>query len=56
MAGGFNRYAERNNVKIQRPAGNGQVREIPIHWDAIAKQDRLDMNIVILPGDTIVVP
>jgi len=56
VARGFTRYAKRNEIRIQRPANTGAIREIPIVWDAIADGDNQHMNIVMLPGDTIIVP
>jgi polysaccharide export outer membrane protein len=56
MAGGLTRFAKRDGVKILRADPKGNLREIPIDYDAVASGKRLDMNIFILPGDTIWVP
>jgi polysaccharide biosynthesis/export protein len=57
MAGGPTRFAKQGEVKIFRvdPATRA-TREIPIDYGKITSGRRLDMNIWILPGDTISVP
>jgi polysaccharide export outer membrane protein len=57
MAGGLTRFAKQSGVKIFRvdPATK-KTREIPIDYGKITSGRRLDMNIWILPGDTISVP
>jgi polysaccharide export outer membrane protein len=56
LAGGPNRYATADRVEILRAASAGRARRIPIDYDAILEGDRPDMDIVVLPGDTIYVP
>lgn len=56
LAGGFTRYAERDKIVILRRTQNGQVRKVPIDFRAIATGDHIEMNLVILPGDTVIVP
>ena len=57
MAGGLTRFARRDEVKILRPDfKTGEVRPIPLDYDALASGKRLDMNIFVLPGDRIYVP
>jgi polysaccharide export outer membrane protein len=56
QAGGFTRYAERDKVKIQRRNESGELRMIPLSFDAIAKGDHPEMNVTVLAGDTIIVP
>ncbi|TMQ13453.1 MAG: polysaccharide transporter [Deltaproteobacteria bacterium] len=57
LAGGLSRFAKRNEVQVlRRDAKSGEVRKIPIDYDAIASGKRQDMNICVLAGDTIWVP
>lgn len=57
LAGGPSKYAKRNEIMLLRRDGkSGDVRRIPLDYDAIASGKRQDMNIYVLPGDTIWVP
>ena len=57
MAGGLTRFAKRNDVRIfRRDPGASELRQIPIDYDDLTTGKRLDMNIWIMPGDTISVP
>jgi polysaccharide biosynthesis/export protein len=57
MAGGFTRFAERDEVTIQRrDRQSGQVRRIPINYDVIEQGIMPEMNLVIVPGDSVYVP
>lgn len=55
MGGGLTRFAKRDGVRVIR-AYEGKQRQIPIDYDAVASGKRPDMNIYVLPGDTIWVP
>jgi polysaccharide export outer membrane protein len=57
MAGGLTRFAKRAEVKLFRAdAKTKEIRTIPLDYDALSSGKRLDMNIYVLPGDTIYVP
>jgi polysaccharide biosynthesis/export protein len=56
IAGEPNRYADTDSLKILRKDPAGGLKRIPINYDTLRKGDRMDQNIVILPGDNIVVP
>jgi polysaccharide export outer membrane protein len=57
MASGLSRFARRNGIKLFRTdPQTGKVKEIPLDYDALASGRRPDMNIWILPGDSIHVP
>ena len=56
MAGGLTRFAKRDGVVLLRRDPKGNVRQIPLDYDELASGKRLDMNIFVLPGDTIWVP
>jgi len=56
MAGGLTRFAKRNSIFIVRRDKNGNTRHVPISYDAIAKGGHEEMNLALLPGDTVFVP
>lgn len=55
LAGGFQEFAKKSQIIILRFDGDTQV-SIPFNYDEVEKGQRLEQNITILPGDTIVVP
>jgi polysaccharide export outer membrane protein len=57
LAGGPSKFAKRNEVTLlRRDRKSGEVRKIPLDYDAIASGKRQDMNIYVMSGDTIWVP
>ncbi len=57
LAGGPTRFARRDGVVLMRTdPKTKQVRRIPFDYDLLASGKRTDMNIYVLPGDTIYVP
>ena len=57
LAGGFTRFAKRNQMVLQRrDPKTGVVRTIPLAYDALVGNKRPDMNIVLLAGDSLYVP
>ena len=57
LAGGLTRFAKRNEITLTRKdAKSGQVRHIPLDYESLASGKRPDMNIIVMPGDTIWVP
>ena len=57
LAGGLSRFAKRTAIEVMRlDPKTGKVKRIPIDYDAVASGKRPDMNIYVLPGDTIWVP
>jgi polysaccharide export outer membrane protein len=57
LAGGFTRFAKRNEMVLQRrDPKTGVVRTIPLAYDALVGNKRPDMNIVIIAGDSLYVP
>ncbi|MBL9016152.1 MAG: polysaccharide biosynthesis/export family protein [Myxococcales bacterium] len=57
LAGGPTRFARRDGIVLMRTdAKTKQVRRIPFDYDLLASGKRVDMNIYVLPGDTIYVP
>jgi polysaccharide export outer membrane protein len=57
LAGGPTRFAKRDAIVLLRADPESrETRRIPFDYDALASGKRLDMNIYVLPGDTIYVP
>ena len=55
LAGGLTPYAESDEIKIMRRTG--ETRQVfEFDYDEVISGDRLDMNIVLKAGDTVVVP
>lgn len=55
MAGGTTPFAQLDNIKILRRNGSTQ-QAIPFAYGDIASGKRLQQNIVLQPGDTVLVP
>jgi polysaccharide export outer membrane protein len=55
MAGGTTPFAQLDNIKILRRDGTTQ-QAIPFAYGDIAGGKRLQQNIVLQPGDTVLVP
>jgi len=55
MAGGFTPFAQLDSIKILRRKGSTQ-SSIPFSYGDIAAGKRLQQNIVLEPGDTVLVP
>ncbi len=60
MAGGFTEYAKKNKMQVVRTVSNGnhKVREshIPIRYEELVAGKSEAGNIILLSGDTVVVP
>ena len=56
QAGGFTRFAKRNEIVLSRRGQDGTIRRIPIAYDYIENGSHPEMNIVMLPGDSLHVP
>lgn len=56
LAGGFSRFADRDSIVLMRRDDKGQVRRIPIVYSMIASGEHPEMNLVVLPGDSLYVP
>jgi polysaccharide export outer membrane protein len=55
MAGGFTEWADQKKILIIRK-GNGNGMRITINYKKILKGEAPDSNIILKPGDTIIVP
>lgn len=57
LAGGPTRFAKRNQIVLMRSdKKTRETRRIPLDYDLLASGKRMDMNIYVLPGDSIYVP
>ncbi|MBS1857048.1 MAG: polysaccharide biosynthesis/export family protein [Acidobacteria bacterium] len=54
-AGGITDYAKRRQIYILRIAGDRRVR-LPFDYEAVVRGQKAEQNVVLQPGDTIVVP
>ena len=55
MAGGLTPYAEREDIKVLRGSGDAQ-QSIPFDYNAVERGESLRQNILLQPGDVVVVP
>lgn len=56
MAGGPTRFASPERTMILREDGSGKVRRIPVDAKALAEGRKLEQDLAVVAGDTIVVP
>jgi polysaccharide export outer membrane protein len=55
MAGGLTPYADSDEIKIIRRTESGTMMKL-FDYDEVVSGERLDMNIILKAGDTVVVP
>ncbi|MFK8031954.1 MAG: polysaccharide biosynthesis/export family protein [Gammaproteobacteria bacterium] len=56
LAGGLTTFAAENKVRILRRSADGTQKAIPFRYGAVKEGAQLDTNIVLVSGDTVVVP
>jgi polysaccharide export outer membrane protein len=54
-AGGLTDYARRKKIYILRTESGREYR-LDFNYDEVIKGERMDQNVVLLPGDTVVIP
>ena len=54
-AGGLTDYAKRKKIYVLRSQGGKEVR-LPFNYQEVIKGQKMDQNVPLLPGDTLVVP
>ena len=54
-AGGLTDYAKKKKIYVLRRE-NGRDYQLPFDYDAVLKGERMELNIPLMPGDTLVVP
>ena len=52
---GFTQFANTKGIYLLRN-DNGKQQKIPVHYRALIKGESVDQNLILKPGDTIVVP
>jgi polysaccharide export outer membrane protein len=55
LAGGVTEFADAKNVQVMRTEA-GRSRAFKFNYKDVSKGKRLDQNIALMPGDTVVVP
>jgi polysaccharide biosynthesis/export protein len=55
VAGGLNEYADRKNITITRSSG-GKVETLKFNYQDVSRGKNMSQNVVLRPGDTVVVP
>jgi polysaccharide export outer membrane protein len=55
QVGGLDRFADGNSIRVLRNSPQGS-RILPVRYDDLVKGNQLDTNVVLMPGDTILVP
>lgn len=55
IAGGLDKFADRSGIRVLRNTPQGQ-KAIAVHYDQLIRGERLEDNIILNPGDTILVP
>ncbi|MEQ1575872.1 MAG: polysaccharide biosynthesis/export family protein [Vicinamibacterales bacterium] len=55
MAGGLNQFAQRDEIVVMRTE-NGQALSLPFDYAAVAKRKKLQQNVLLKPGDVVLVP
>jgi polysaccharide export outer membrane protein len=55
LAGGLNEYADAKNITVLRTQ-NGRSQTFKFNYKDVAKGKKLEQNMMLEPGDTIVVP
>jgi polysaccharide export outer membrane protein len=55
LAGGLNEYADSEHITIMREEG-GKTRSFKFNYKDVSKGKKLEQNIQLKPGDTVVVP
>ena len=55
LAGGLTEYADAKNITVLRTI-NGRTSRFPFNYKDVARGKKLEQNVLLLPGDTVVVP
>jgi polysaccharide export outer membrane protein len=55
LAGGLDRFAVKDKIKVLRRS-NGRQSAIPFNYDNVIEGKNLESNIILLRGDTVLVP
>lgn len=55
LAGGFDKFANLSNIKVLRSVG-GKQTATPVNYEKLIQGESLTSNLLLQPGDTILVP
>jgi polysaccharide export outer membrane protein len=55
LAGGLTEYADKKNIAVVRTE-NGKTHSFKFNYSDVAKGKKLEQNILLKPGDTVIVP
>jgi polysaccharide export outer membrane protein len=55
IAGGLNEYADQENISVMRTE-NGKPISFRFNYKDVSKRKKLDQNVLLKPGDTVIVP
>lgn len=55
QAGGLDRFADGNGIRVLRSTSDGS-RALNVRYNDLVKGNELQTNVVLMPGDTILVP
>lgn len=55
LAGGLNEYADAKNITLLRTS-NGRSQTFKFNYKDVAKGKKLEQNMMLMPGDTVIVP
>lgn len=55
QAGGLDRFADGNAIRVLRQSGSGAA-VLPVRYNDLIRGDAIETNVVLQPGDTILVP
>ena len=55
MAGGLKEFADKKNIVVMR-GGNGRQTSFTVDYRSILRQENLEQNVDLVPGDTVLVP
>jgi polysaccharide biosynthesis/export protein len=56
LAGGLTEFAKKKDITVMRTEANGKQVVLPFNYSDVAKGKSLSQNVVLKPGDTVVVP
>ena len=56
LAGGLTEFAKKNDITVMRTEADGKQVVLPFRYSDVQKGKNLAQNIVLKPGDTVVVP
>ena len=56
LAGGLTTFAADGDIKVLRRDPSGQQRALAFNYSEVSKGNRLETNVLLQPGDVVVVP